>query len=94
MKADNEDLKTKLKKDIKKLSKEVHDRDRFTKEIEILKKENARLKKNKPQEFNEERYSKYTHQQCIPLVVFSISRTMTINYRHFYFHIDDIIMIL
>ena len=45
------------------LSKEVHDRDRFTKEIELLKKENARLKKNKPKEFNEERYSKYTHSE-------------------------------
>ena len=56
-------MKTKLKGDIQKLSNEVHDRDRFTKEIEILKKENARLKKNKPQEFNEERYSKYTHSE-------------------------------
>ena len=46
------------------LSKEVHDRERLTKEIEHLKKENARLKKNKPKEFNEERYSKYTYSQC------------------------------
>ena len=56
MKADNEDLTTKLKEVFQQLSKEVHDRDRFTKEIELLKKENARLKKNKSKELNEERY--------------------------------------
>ena len=64
LKADIEDLKTKLKGDIQKFSKEDHDRDRLTKEIELLKKENVKLKKNKPQEFNEERYSKYTYSQC------------------------------
>ena len=57
LKTGNEDLKTKLKGDFQKLSKELHDRDQLTKEIELLKKENAKLKKNKPQEFNEERYS-------------------------------------
>ena len=56
LKADNEDLKTKMKTDFQKLSKEVLDRDRLTKEVELLKKENARLKKNKPQQFSEERY--------------------------------------
>ena len=61
MKADNEDAKTKLKGDFQKLSKEVHDRDQITKEIELLKKENAKLKKTKPQKYNEERYSKLTN---------------------------------
>ena len=56
LKADNEDLKTKMKTDFQKLCKEVLDRERLTKENELLKKENARLKKNKPQELNEERY--------------------------------------
>ena len=56
LKADNEDLKTKMKGDFQKLCKEVLDRDRLTKEVELLKKENARLKKNKPQQFSEERY--------------------------------------
>ena len=56
MKNDFERQKKEIKTDFQKLSKDVLDRDRLTKEVELLKKENARLKKNKPQEFNEERY--------------------------------------
>ena len=56
-KTDNEDVKTKMKEAFQLLSKEVHDRDRLTKEIELLKKENLNLKF----EFNKERYSKYTY---------------------------------